>query len=270
MKNIFRELKKHLFIYMIFMKNNVMSQMEYRANFFTGIAMELGYLVVKILYPVVIYQSGTKINGFTPDELLIFVGTFVIITGFYAGLFMMNFFFFGNLIRDGLLDILITRPVSLQFISTLKRSDIGNFLIDFTAGTIMVIIGISKAGISISALKLAGYALFIGAGAIVAYSLFLIPEILNFWFINASAIAETADSFWDFNLVPMVIYDKFIQRIGVFVLPLFVITNFPALFILGKLSPVYFLWGLLVPALFLLITRLLWNNAIKNYSSASS
>jgi ABC-2 type transport system permease protein len=244
--------------------------MEYRANFITGIAMELGYLVVKILYPVVIYQSGTKINGFTPDELLIFVGTFVIMTGFYAGLFASNFYSFGGLIRDGQLDMMITKPVSLQFFSTLKRSESGIFFIDLIAGIIMVIIGVSRAGIPVSLLKLGGYAVFIGAGAIVSYSLFLLPEILNFWFINASAIAETADSFWDFNLVPMVIYNKFIQSIGVFALPLFVITNFPSLFLLGKLSPVYFLWGLLVPVLFLIITRLLWNNAIKNYSSASS
>jgi ABC-2 type transport system permease protein len=267
---ILKELKKHFIIYCLFVKNNVMSQMEYRANFFTGIAMELGYLVVKILYPVVIYRSGTNINGFTPDELLVFIGTFVMITGFYAGLFMMNFFNFRSLIREGILDMLITRPISLQFSSTLKRSEIGLFLADVIAGIVMVIIGVSRLGIDVSIFRILGYALFIGSGAIIAYSIFLIPEILNFWFVNAAAIAETADSCWDFNLVPMVVYDKYIQRIGIFVLPLFVITNFPSLFMLNKLSAVYIVWGLAAPVIFLLLSRLFWKIAIKNYSSASS
>ncbi len=270
MLNVLKEIKKHFIIYCLFVKNNVMSQMEYRVNFFTGIAMELGYLMVKILYPIVIYQSGTKINGFSPDELLIFIGTFVIITAFYAGLFMMNFFHFRVLIRDGHLDIMITKPVSLQFISTLRQSDIGLFFIDAAGGIVMVIIGLLRTGISISFFDIIGYAVFISAGAIIGYSIFLIPEILNFWFVNAGAIAETADSFWDFNLVPMVIYDKVIQQIGVFVLPLFVITNFPTLFILKKMSLIYFIWGLLAPIIFLTLSRLFWKVAVKNYSSASS
>ena len=255
MKNILKEIQKHFIIYCLFIRNNVMSQMEYRTNFFTGIAMEIGFLFVKILYPVVIYQSRAKISGFTPDEFLIFVGTYVIITGFYAGLFMRNFIFFKFLIREGIMDMMITRPVSLQFFSTLKQSNIGIFLMDV--------------GISISFFKILGYVIFIGTGSIITYSIFLIPAIFNFWFINAG-IVETVNSFWDFNIVPMIIYDKFIQRIGIFILPIFVITNFPTLFILNKLSPIYFAWGLLVSIIFLILSRIFWNIAVKNYTSASS
>lgn len=270
MKSFFKEIKKHLFIYCLFVKNSLMSQLEYRFNFFTGIAMELGYLLVKILYPVIIYRAGTNINGFTPDEFLVFIGTYIIITSIYAGFFMMNLYAFRNLVREGQLDLLIVKPVSLQFIATLRRSDIGLFLIDFSAGSVLVAVGLTRINLSLSLLDIFGYALFVAAGAIVGYAFFLIPQVLNFWFFNTGALVETIDSFWDFNNVPMVVYEKFIQNIGVFIIPIFVITNFPALFLLKKLSPVFFVWGLLAPVIFLFLSRIVWKLALKNYSSASS
>jgi ABC-2 type transport system permease protein len=54
------------------------------------------------------------------------------------------------------------------------------------------------------------------------------------------------------------------------VLPIFVVTNFPVLFVLGRLSPLYAVWGILAPFVCFGLTRLLWTVAVKQYSSASS
>jgi ABC-2 type transport system permease protein len=77
---ILLEIKKHLYIYFIFLKNSLMAQMEYRFNFIGNLSMELGYLMVKLSYVVVVYRSGAKINGLSPDEILLFIGTFVALT----------------------------------------------------------------------------------------------------------------------------------------------------------------------------------------------
>ncbi len=270
MKRMIREIRKHLFIYFIFIKNCLAAQMEFRTNFITGIAMECGYLIVKIMYVVVIYRSGKMIHGLSPDAILLFIGTFVIITGFYAGLYMMNFFQMREQIRSGNLDLLITKPVSLQFMLTLRRSDMGIMVIDLTAGIIMVVIGWSRLHIPFDIINALGFIGFLVGGSAMGYAIFLLPQILSFWFINTSAIAELTDSFWDFNNVPMIIYNKMIQRVGVFIFPIFVVTNFPALFVLGRMNVIYMIWGIIAPVLLLTITRLAWNWAVKNYSSASS
>jgi ABC-2 type transport system permease protein len=270
MKDIWAELKKHGRIYLVFLKNSLMGQLEFRANFITGILMELGYLLVKILYVVVIYRSGRMINGLTPDALLLFIGTFVIITGLYAGLFMMNFYGFREQIRSGNLDLLITKPVSLQFILTLRRSDAGIIFIDVLGGLIMTAIGWSRLRIPLNLLNGLGFLGFLAGGGLMGYAIFLFPQIFSFWFVNTSAIAEVTDSFWDFNNVPMTVYNRLIQRIGTFFLPIFVVTNFPALFVLGRMNIYYIIWGILAPFIFLLITRLFWKVAVRNYTSASS
>jgi ABC-2 type transport system permease protein len=78
--------------------------------------------------------------------------------------------------------------------------------------------------------------------SLVSYSLFLLPQILSFWLMNTSALAEVTDSFWDFNNMPMEIYNRWIKQVGVFVLPIFVITKFPPMFVLNKMPIGYLAW----------------------------
>ncbi len=270
LRELLREVRKHLVIYLLFLKNSLMAQMEYRFNFVGNLSMEAGYLLVKLSYVVVVYRSGVNINGLSPDEILLFIGTFVLLTAVYAGLFMINNFQLRSKIRDGELDLLLTKPVSLQFMATLRRADLTLFSVDAVAGIAMVAVAWGRLGIPVTLASLGGYAAFFVISTVVAYCLFLLPQILSFWLVNTSAIAEVTDSFWDFNNMPMDIYNRWIQQLGVFVLPIFVITNFPPMVVLNKMPPTYLVWAVVLPLLLLAAVRLLWKRGLRNYSSASS
>jgi ABC-2 type transport system permease protein len=270
MQTLFRELRKHLLLYFLFAKNSLMAQMEYRFNFIGNFSMEAGYLLVKLSYVLVVYRSGVQINGLTPDQILLFIGTFVMLTGSYAGMFMINNFGLRGQIKDGDLDLLLTKPVSLQFMVTLRRTDVTIFLVDVIAGSVMVAIAWGRLGIPVTLYTLGGYVGFLAISMVVSYCLFLLPIMLTFWMMNASALAEITDMFWDFNNMPMDIYTPWIKAIGVFLLPIFVITNFPPLFALGKMPPVYLAWSAVLPFVLLFLVRLVWQQGIKSYNSASS
>ncbi len=270
MSELWREIKKHLVIYFLFVKNSMMAQMEYRFNFIGNMAMEGGYLLVKLSYVVVVYRSGVAINGLSPDEMLLFIGTFITLTGVYAGMFMINNFRLRTKIKDGELDLILTKPVSLMFIATLRQADVTIFSVDVIAGGVTVIIAWARLGIPVTLFTLGGYLGFLVISSTVAYSLFLLPQILSFWLMNTSSIAEITDSFWDFNSMPMEIYNQWIKQIGVFVLPIFVITNFPPLFLLNKMPPLYAAWFLLLPVILLMLVRAAWMKGLSTYSSASS
>jgi ABC-2 type transport system permease protein len=270
LRDLLREIKKHVLIYGLFLKNSLMVQMEYRFSFIGNFSMEVGYLFVKLSYVVVVYRSGVKINGLSPDEILLFIGTFVTLTAVYAGLFMLNNFRLRGKIKDGELDLLLTKPVSLQFMATLRQADLTIFGVDAIAGLIMVAIAWARLGIPVSLVTVGGYAGFMVISSLVSYSLFLLPQILSFWLMNTSAIAEITDSFWDFNNMPMDIYTAWVKQVGIFVLPIFVISNFPPMFVLNKMPPLYLAWSALLPILLLWAVRLLWKKGLKTYSSASS
>jgi ABC-2 type transport system permease protein len=268
MGNALREIAKHLRIYRSLVRMNVMSQMEYRANFVTGILMELGCLAVKVLYVAVAFGAGRSIAGFTPNEMLVFVGTFITATAFYAGMYMMNFFQLSELVRNGSFDTLMTKPVSLQFMATLRRCDIGIFLVDSIAGIAMTAVGLSRLPGLHEAWRLLGYMFFLLGGSAVGYALYLLPQSLVFRIVNARSIAGATDSFWDFNNVPMIVYDRLAQALGSYVLPMFVITSFPSLFALGRLTGAQLAWGTLAPIVFVTIARFAWTRGIRSYSSA--
>ena len=118
--------------------------------------------------------------------------------------------------------------------------------------------------------SIAGFLFFLICGALLTYSLFLLPHLLVFWTTATNGIADLTAAVWDFNNMPQLIYGKWMQRIGTFLLPLFVITNFPGLFLMGELSAPMAVWGVAAPIVFFLIARAVWNQAVKNYTSAST
>jgi ABC-2 type transport system permease protein len=70
--------------------------------------------------------------------------------------------------------------------------------------------------------------------------------------------------------MPMEIYTRWIKFIGVFVIPIFVVSNFPPLFVLKKMDSIYFAWALGLPLALLYVVRFVWKKGLKSYSSASS
>ena len=68
----------------------------------------------------------------------------------------------------------------------------------------------------------------------------------------------------------MVVYNRVGQAIGTFVIPIFVITNFPPLFALGRMSPLFFVWGIVAPVLFGYIASRCWKAGIRNYASGGN
>ena len=266
----YRAARKHLLVYAVCLRNSLIAELEYRVNFVAGIAVECGYLLAKMLFVVVIYRSGVRIGGLSPDATLLCIGTYVIMTGLYMGLFAVGFGRLQASVRDGSLDALIVKPVSLQFIATLCRVDFGMPIPNLTAGITLVIVGWCRAGVPCTPLHSVGYLIFIVCGVALTYALFLLPSLITFWTVKAGAATDCAASLWDFNNLPMYLYGNWAQRLGTFLIPVFVITNFAPLFVLGRLQWYYVAWGLAVPLLALLVCRSLWSVAIRRYTSASS
>ena len=253
----------------VFAKYSLMSALEYRINFITGVTVEMGWMVIKLLYVAIIYKAGTNIGILTPDHILLFVGTYMLMTGVYM-LYFGNFASLPGMVQQGDLDLYIVKPVSLQFLVTMRRLDFAYLIPELVAGVIMIAVGWRLAGLPVGALSVAGFLFFLACGCLLTYSLFLLPYILSFWIISVGGIADISNALWDFNNMPSLIYEKWFRRIGTYILPVFVITNFPGLFLMGELSAWACVWGAGAPILFFVLSRTLWKFSLKKYSSASS
>ncbi|KTD86633.1 ABC transporter permease [Paenibacillus etheri] len=263
-------LKRYIRLYALFIKNSVIAQMEYRTNFITGLLVETAYLFAKCLYVIVVYQTDLHIGSIGPDQILMFIGTYTFLTGIYWGLFGINFIKLPEHIRNGTLELLMTKPISLQFLVTLRHVDMGLALPNIIGGITMIVISWNKVNLDVNFYTVGGFIFFIIIGVIITYFLFLIPQILSFWFVKTSAIDDVSNSLWDFNNMPMTLYPKWAHFIGMYLIPIFIITNFGPLFLYDELKVSDVFWAAGVPFILISSMRLMWNKGLRNYSSASS
>lgn len=252
------------------MRNSIAANMEYRANFIMGFFVESAYMLIKCLYVVVSYQTGLSVNGLTPDSIMLFIGTYTFITGIMSMVFFPNFIKISQYVKDGTLDILMTKPTSLQFMVTLRYIDLGWAVPNILGGLAMIIVAFIRLKLEVGVVGILGFVILNISSLLLTYSILLLPELIAFWVINVESLHQLVYSFWDFNNMPMQIYGRAVRAFGIFVIPIFVISNFPPLFILGQLPVLHTVWGLVVPVLAFVLTRLVWKASLKRYESASS
>lgn len=261
---------EYMRLYGVFIRNCLAASMEYRFNFWMGIAVEIAFLCAKALYILIVYQTNLHIGKLTPDHILLFIGTYTMMTGLYMGLFYVNFIRLQQYVRDGTLDLLLTKPVSLQFLVSLRYVDIGLPVPNVLAGAAMIAVGWSRAGLPLNAANLVGFAGLLLAALAVTYGLMLLPALLAFRFVQTGAVTEIAHSIWDANNMPLDIFPSWLQRIGVYVIPVFLISNYAPKFVLNDLSSWDIAWAAAAPLLLLLLARWCWKRAVRGYSSAGS
>lgn len=267
---MFKQIKRYLHIYALFVKNSVMSEMEYRANFIASIFVELAYFFIKVIYVMIIYNANVEINGIQSDTTPLFMGTYMFMTGVYCSLFLPNFLSIPGYIYNGQLDMLITKPVSLKFIVTLRRFGLGFSLPNLIGGIALIIWGWSNSGVSCSIGKLLGFVAFIVIGTLLCYFVFILPQLLSFWIVKNDGIVAVTFSVWDLNQMPMDIYGKYIRFFGIYLLPIFVVANFGPQFVLGRLTPWEIIWSVLSVVIFGLLSQFVWSKAMKKYTSVNN
>lgn len=264
-----KSLKLYWGLILVLGRNSLAAQLEFRANFLSGVFVEIGYFFAKLSYVFLIYRTGTTINGMTPDYILLFIGTYAIMTGIYMS-FYPNFCKISDYIKDGTMDFYITKPVSPLFLVSFRYIDFAMPVPNILGGVIMTVIAWKRCGFKLSFLHVGGFLLFIILGTILAYFIFLLPRLLSFWFISTGGISDISDSVWDFNNMPMGIYNRAVQGVGCFLFPIFLITNVPGLIVGDQITTGFFLWALMAPLIFGSITMVVWRWSVKHYSSASS
>lgn len=263
-----QKVKYYAGLFVLFAKYSLVEQMEYRINFLAGIAVECGYMLIKLMYAVLIYKAGVEINGVSADEMLMCIGTYIMMTGLFMAIYP-NFCSIPAYVRDGSLDMLLCKPINTQFIVTLRKIDFGMPIPNVVCGIILIVHGWNGAGIPVTILGILGFALYCIVGFSLTYCMFLIPELLSFWWISVTGVHQLSEAIRDFDNMPMNVYSKRVQWFGIFLIPVFVITNFPTLFVKGKLTMAMAIWGIISAVLMFIVQKIVWRRAMRHYTSAS-
>jgi ABC-2 type transport system permease protein len=91
-----------------------------------------------------------------------------------------------------------------------------------------------------------------------------------FWVVRLDNLSYLFNSIFDFAHWPVSIYRGVWRIVFTFVIPLAVMTTYPAEALLGRLDPTTALAAVGGSLFFATLARGVWNQAIKRYTSASS
>ncbi len=264
---ILGRIKYYFKLLFVFMRISLLSQLEYRLNFISGVFVEVAYMFIKLTYLFVVIRTGVNIGTLTPSMVMIFVGTYCFLTGIWMFLSGVNSI--PLKVLSGEMDRLMVKPGSLIFMQTFGSFDFAMTVPNVTAGIVLICIGWSRAQIPVLFETIGGFAFFMLLGVVLTYAFTLIPVLLVFWVTSTGGTMTLFAALWDFNNMPMALYTKTVQKIGTFIIPIFLLTNWAGLFVLKQLSLLETIWGIIAPIFLIFIARTMWHRGMKRYTSAN-
>lgn len=261
MREKLHEFRWYIKVAVHFGKLSLQSVMEYPLNFASGVCVELAYMVIKLVYLYVVLSTGMKVGSLTPEEVVIFVGTYIFMTGIWMFLSGVNSI--PDAVVKGDLDLIMTKPGSLQFLQTFGKYNFALACPNVLVGTALIVAGWRVSGIAVTASGIAAFVFYLICGVILTYSFGLMAVT------SLNAVNTLYSALWDYNNMPMELYPKIIKQIGTFLIPIFLVTNWPGMAVLGKLSALQLVWGAAVPALAFLLSRRMFRAGVRRYTSAN-
>lgn len=248
---------------------SVVRTMMFRFDFFLWAMVELFWMAVNILLISVIYEHTDSVAGWSKYEMMLLVGTSMLIQRFLMGFFWSSIFELSRNVRSGHFDFFVAQPGNLMFMATTRKLDLDGLCNSFVAAGV-VIYAAHKLNLHPSAAHIAVYALMILCGIVIHYSILVLSMSLAFWITSAQGIEGGYFTLTEFSRLPREAFKGFVSLLFVWVLPVVVVSNAPARVLLHGFEAKWILALVAAAVVWFVTAVIVFNRGLKRYSSASS
>jgi len=262
-------MRRYLRLFGVQLRASLVTAMQYRINFLIDGFMSLWWLIWSLVPLTVVYGNRTDVAGWTFPEALLVVAWFTILRGILGGAVNPSLVEIGERIRTGTLDFVLVKPADGQFlVSTSKFAPWK--IVDILAGVGMVVVAFEKLGRAPEIQHVALSGLLLCSSVLVLYSLWILVISLAFWVIRLDNLVFLLDSIFDAARWPLDVFRGVWRVVFTFVIPLGLMTTYPARAILGTLDATTGAAALGGALAFAAAARFVWTRALARYTSASS
>jgi ABC-2 type transport system permease protein len=243
--------------------------MMFRGDFFVWTLVELFWMSVNLLMVSVIYSHTDSVAGWSKYEMMLLVGTSMLIQRFLMGFFWSSIFEMGRNIRTGHFDFFLAQPGNVMFMATTRKLDPDSLLNSIVA---MAVVGYSaqKLGLHPGVADVALYALLVLCGLVIHYSMLVLSISPAFWITSAQGIEGSYFTLSEFSRLPREAFHGIASVLFVWALPVVVVSNAPANTLIHGFDLRMIAWLLGITALWFGVTVFVFNRGLRRYSSASS
>ncbi len=247
---------------------SIATAMQYRIDFLVQGVMSIYWLAWNLVPLLILYGGRDVVAGnwdFT--SALIVIGWFTVLRGLLEGAINPSLVDVVERIRTGAFDYVLLKPADAQFLVSTAQFAPWK-LVNVAGGVGLVIYAFWRRGQVPAAHAIALAAVMLVSAAMVLYSLWILVVSAAFWVVRLDNLTYLFTAVFDAARWPVQVFRGAWRFVFTFVIPLALMTTYPAMAILGRLDGRTALASLGGALLFALLARALWGLAIRNYTSA--
>jgi ABC-2 type transport system permease protein len=263
---------RYLEIYWMMIRNSLIREMSFKANFLLWIVVEFLWFVGQVVFLEVIYGHVDNIAGWSKWECVLLIGTHQITSQIFQAFFYVNLAELPELVRTGRLDLNLLLPVDAQFAVSTRKFGMDN-IVNALVGMAIVVFSLAKLHVIPSASQIALYIVAVGFGVAIHYAVLFGLATAAFWIVRAQGLIYGYFNVFNIARFPESIFPYSIFKIVfTYFIPVIIVANVPAITLARSFqSPWAGLAQLVVGTVFIVsLTRAFWHFALRRYSSASS
>lgn len=247
---------RYLKLYWNFLKNCIRRETLYRFNFFVSLLTVIFGYVANILFYHFVYKAGIEhISGWNEYQVYVLLATVWIVDSLFGGLFFFNLIKIPMKVKNYELDGLLTKPVNPVFMLSLRQFNPGLFSGVFF-GIAFLIYAIIKGSISVGLSEALGYMLLICCAVLLLFSVLFIMVTFSLKFVRIQGLIQMFWTLMDIGKNPHSIYPAALKTAFTFIIPAFVIYNFPSQILFNDHFPAFMPHDVPIIATALLLTAL--------------
>jgi len=269
-------------VFVLFARNSLVRDMTFRANFLIDTFTSIAWVAINLAFYVLIFEYAPMIGegtGWGKYEFFLFLSTTLLVNSVVQCLFMTNADELSEMIRTGSLDFALLKPIDTQFLVSLQRID-WSALGNLAFGLCLMGYAFARLGYLPGPAEIAWYLLYVACGVAILYALMISLAASSVWLGRNQNLYD----FW-FYITNFARYPREIYRgtygdplrwFFTFIIPVLVVINVPARFLVRPLRPqtpedwLVPAFALLAALASLAASRWIFNRALASYRSASS
>jgi len=261
--------RRYLRVYLACWRNCLARELEFRTSFALSAGSTMLWALFSMLLAGLIFSNVRQVAGWDLNQMFVLTGTFLLVEGLSAALFHKNMQRLSELVNKGELDFVLTRPISSQFLVSIRYVDFGD-LPTAVVGVVYMLIGVGRLGLTPGPLEIGGYVVLVVSALFSLYSIWFMLVTLVLWTGRINNIAAVVEPFMGLARMPSDVYQGLAKPILTYVLPIAVIATLPSKALLGIAQPEMVPYQVVLAVVLLWASHRFWHYSLRRYTSASS
>ena len=248
-------------------RTSLLTLLQYRFDFATEGLLELLWTATALGPLFVAFDARETVVGWTFEEALLVVGWFTLLQAVLEGAINPSLTGVVEHIRKGTLDFILLKPADAQFLLSTAKFQPWRATNALAALAIFVF-AFRRMG---EAPTLSGLALALAllvVAVVLLYSMWILTVSAAFFVVRIDNLTYLFGAIFDAARWPASVFRGVIAFVFTFVIPLALMTTYPALALLDRLEPATLGLALVIAAVFATTSRLVWLRALGRYTSA--